>query len=78
LFAPVAQAQADTRTAAEINFHGNEPVPAFLDECLARGVKIAFGSDAHAMHEVGAFGPHLDLLRRLAATEDVAGLLLYP
>jgi histidinol phosphatase-like PHP family hydrolase len=78
LFPTVAQALADTRTAAEINFHGNEPVPAFLAACLERGVKIAFGSDAHAMHEVGAFGPHLALLRRLAGTDDVADLLLYP
>ena len=77
LFVPVAQALADTGTATEINFHGNDPEAGFLGACLERGVKVAFGSDAHALREVGAFGPHLDLLRRVAGTEDVGGLLAY-
>jgi histidinol phosphatase-like PHP family hydrolase len=78
LYGPVAQALAQTRTATEINFHGNDPAPEFLAECLSRGVKVALGSDAHWLFEVGALNPHLDLLRRVAETDDVGRFLLYP
>jgi len=78
LFGPVAQGLAQTRTAVEINLHGNEPDPDFLAECLARGVKVALGSDAHWLFEVGALNPHLDLLRRVAGTDDVGRFLVYP
>lgn len=78
LFGVVAQALAQTHTAVEINFHGNGPDADFLAECLSRGVKVAFGSDAHWVFEVGALHPHLALLRQVAGTDDVAGLLRYP
>jgi histidinol phosphatase-like PHP family hydrolase len=78
LFVPVAQALAETGTAAEINLHGNEPDPEFLAECLSRGVKVALASDAHCLFEVGGLGPHLDLLRQVAGTDDIGPFLWYP
>ena len=78
LFGDVAQALAQTRTAVEINLHGNTPDLEFLAACLARGVKVALGSDAHWLSEVGALHPHLDLLRRAAGKNDVAPFLMYP
>ena len=77
LFGPVIDALRATGTAAEINLHGNAPDLAFFALCAARGVKMALGSDAHCLHEVGTIGPHLDLLRQAAGTDDVAGLLLF-
>jgi len=77
LFAPVADVLRATGTAAEINLHGNAPDLDFFALCVARGVKIALGSDAHCLHEVGTIGPHLDILRQAAGTDDVAPLLLF-
>ncbi len=76
LHAELADLLAETNTAAEVNFHINAPDPAFFAECVRRGVKIAFGSDAHLSWESGLFQPHLDLLRAAAGREDVADLLL--
>jgi putative hydrolase len=73
---PVAELLARSGAAAEINFHNNEPDPEFIAICIERGVKIAFGSDAHALHEVGAFYPHLSVLREAAGRQDIADLLL--
>ena len=41
LYGDLADILAATDTAAEINFHTNAPDPAFIAECIARGVKIA-------------------------------------
>lgn len=60
--------------AAEINFHSNTTDPAFLEACLKRGVKIAFGSDTHRIHQVGNLSGHLDLLQKVAGTSDPAQL----
>jgi histidinol phosphatase-like PHP family hydrolase len=62
LYAPVAELLAEGGVAAEVNFHTHRPDPAFFEQCLERGVKLAMGSDAHAMWEVGHLHPHLDLL----------------
>ena len=85
LYGELADVLAETGTAAEINFHTNAPDPAFFTECVARGVKIALASDAHAMYEPGGFTAHLALLRaalRLCpgqdGKDDVANLLFYP
>lgn len=77
LHRPLAQMLAQSNTAAEINFHGNQPEDDFFTCCLEQGVKIAFGSDAHEFHEVGNLGANLAMLRRLAGTQDVAHLLYY-
>jgi histidinol phosphatase-like PHP family hydrolase len=50
-------------TAAEVNFHTNDPTPDFIRLCIDHGVPLAFGSDAHNLYEVGEFFPHLALLR---------------
>ncbi len=85
LYGELTDALAESGTASEINFHTNAPDPAFFAECIARGVKIALASDAHAMYEPGGFTAHLTLLRaalRLCpgqdGKDDVANLLFYP
>lgn len=77
LFIPLADLLAATGVAAEINFHINEPQAAFFARCIERGVKIAVGSDAHAIEEAGDFHAHLRLLQDIAGTSDVQGLLLF-
>jgi len=44
--------------------------PAFFAKCVQRGAKIALGSDAHELFEVGSFGPHLDVLKQAAGSDD--------
>ena len=75
LYPLVAGMLAANGVAAEINFHTNVPDPAFVAECIRRGVKLALGSDAHALSEVGDFHPHLAVLRQAAGSRDVAHLL---
>ena len=69
LFLPVAELLAQHGVAAEINFHGDEPVAEFLSICVSRGVKLAIGTDAHSLVEVAELKPHLDLLHSLGAWE---------
>ncbi|MGD8237895.1 MAG: metallophosphoesterase [Armatimonadota bacterium] len=71
LYEPIAELLSATGVAAEINYHTNEPAPRFFELCLERGVRIVLGSDAHALHEVGEFGPHLELVRQLGEPQDV-------
>lgn len=78
LYSPLAEALASAGVAAEINYHILSPQPAFFAECLARGVKIALGSDAHLTHEMSALGPHMALLQELAGRPDVSDLLYMP
>ena len=79
LYADLADMLAGTNTAAEINFHaGCRPDVRFFTACIDRGVRIALGSDAHALHEVGNLGGHLHLLRRAASRDDVEDLLWAP
>lgn len=54
--------------AAEINFHNQETQPEFVRACIESGVKMAFGSDAHNLCEIGEFYPHLELMRRCGLT----------
>ena len=61
--------------AAEINFHGNEPYPEFLELCIREGVKISLGSDSHNLYEVGFFHPHLALLRDLGVYDRLDSVL---
>lgn len=77
LHATVADMLAQSGVAAEINFHaGNRPDPRFFEACLARGVKIALGTDSHDLVEVGELEPHLGVLRRAGVrVEDLAGVL---
>jgi histidinol phosphatase-like PHP family hydrolase/Icc-related predicted phosphoesterase len=74
----VADMLAETDTVCEINFHTNGPSRMFLDACLERGVRFTFGSDAHAMWELGNFGAYLELLAEAAGTNDLTALLWRP
>ena len=76
LYRPLAAALAATGTAAEINFHSNKPAPEFFAECVARGVKIATGTDAHWLYEAGGLAAHLAMLRQIAGTDRLGDLLM--
>lgn len=70
LYDEVVDLLAAHRCAAEINMHGYQPQPEFYARCMARGVKISFGSDSHALWEVGGFNGYLALLRKAGAPEN--------
>ena len=76
LYGPLAELLRATGTAAEINFHSNTPDPAFFATCVEHGVRIALGTDAHQLREAGALSAQAALLREVAKTEDIAGLLM--
>jgi histidinol phosphatase-like PHP family hydrolase/predicted phosphodiesterase len=63
-FAPLVAMLKEHDCAAEINFHTNEPPLEFFRLCIANGVKITLGSDAHNLYEIGDFALHLDFLRQ--------------
>jgi len=63
LFAPLAALLKEAGVAAEINFHTNSPSPEFVRLCADSGVKLALGSDAHNLYEIGEFAPHLGVLK---------------
>ncbi len=75
LYRPVAEALAAHGVAAEINYHTNEPDPAFFALCLELGVKIALGSDSHGLWEVGDLKPHLRLLEQVVPRERMGDVL---
>lgn len=76
LVEPTVQLLKRHGTAAEVNFHTNEPDPVFVRRCIEAGVPLAFGSDAHNLYEVGEFYPHLELLRRAGYDGDPRAVLL--
>ena len=78
MFEPLADMLAEFSVAAEINLHHNDPNEAFFTLCAKRGVKLALGSDAHTLSAVGDFWPHLEMLRRIAGSNDVQPLLWRP
>ena len=75
LYKPMVRLLADTKVAAELNFHTNQPDVRFFELCLEEGVKIALASDAHSFAEVGEFAPHLELLRQAGAPENLEKVL---
>lgn len=75
LYVPVARLLKEHGVAAEINFHTNDPDPEFIRICIELGVKIAFGSDAHNMYEVGEFMPHLQLLQQAGFDGDLRDIM---
>ncbi len=79
IFPQLAQLLRANNVAAELNFHTNHPDPEFFRVCLDRGVKIALGSDAHNLYEIGEFYPHLRFLRDDCGYDgDLADVLLAP
>jgi histidinol phosphatase-like PHP family hydrolase len=79
LYREVATRLAAVKVAAEINFHTNQPEPAFIRACLDAGTMLTLGSDAHSIEEVGDFHAHLELLREAGlAWNDLARHLYAP
>ncbi|MCX6993193.1 MAG: metallophosphoesterase [Kiritimatiellaeota bacterium] len=78
LYDPVVKLLRETGVAVEINFHTQTPDPEFYRRCLAAGVKLAFGSDAHNLYEIGEFAPHLALLSSCGFNGDLDEILLNP
>ncbi|MDD3116371.1 MAG: metallophosphoesterase [Victivallaceae bacterium] len=76
LFMPVVSLLKKYKTAVEINFHTNEPPPAFFKMCIDHGIKLTFGSDSHNLYEVGEFYPHLKLLEQIAPGIEPANLIM--
>ncbi|MDD5697461.1 MAG: metallophosphoesterase [Victivallaceae bacterium] len=77
LFAPTVEILKRYGTAAEINYHTNEPPPEFFRMCVENGVKLSLGSDAHNLYEVGEFYPHLKFLREIAPNSELCDLLIH-
>lgn len=63
-------------TAAEINFHSNEPQPEFFAMCLDAGIPISFGGDAHGLYEIGLFHPQLELLKSVGFNGELKEIML--
>jgi histidinol phosphatase-like PHP family hydrolase len=75
----VAGMLASAGVAAEINYHINQPNLQFLEECLARGVKLSLATDSHDSAEVGELAPHLKTLRAVGVRdEDVPRVMFQP
>ncbi len=78
-YGDLAAAVAKQEMAVEVSTAGLRkpvgeiyPTEGFLRACVARGVPVTLGSDAHAPEEVGyRFGEAVDLLRRVGYTETV-------
>jgi len=68
LYEPVAALLAEHSVAAELNFHYNEPDAEFFLRCAEQGVRIALGSDAHYVKEVGHLLSHLRLLQGIGVS----------
>jgi histidinol phosphatase-like PHP family hydrolase/calcineurin-like phosphoesterase family protein len=67
-----------TNTAAEINFHTNEPQVEFVKMCLNDGIKLALGSDSHSLYEIGDFALHLDLIKQSGFDGNLKDVLCTP
>lgn len=79
LHKPVADMLAAAGVAAEINYHISRPNLHFLEECLARGVKLSLATDSHDSVEVGELGPHLKTLRAVGVRDqDLPRVLFQP
>jgi len=78
LFRPVIELLRAVGVAAEINFHSQEPSADFVTMCLENGVKLALGSDAHNLYEIGELWPHLRLLEACGFNGDLDDILVKP
>ena len=79
LYGPLADLLAQHGVAAEVNFHVNVPDPKFIQECVARGVRIALGCDSHDLVETAELAPHLAVLEAAGIERgDLARVLYRP
>jgi histidinol phosphatase-like PHP family hydrolase/Icc-related predicted phosphoesterase len=76
LYEPMAKLLKSTNTAAEINFHTNDPDPEFLLSCIKHGVKLSFGSDSHNLYEVGELQPQLNIIAELGYLDKLDEIML--
>lgn len=77
LYGTIARLLSQSSVAAELNFHGNDPDPRFIEECLSQGVKITLASDSHDLAEVGELSPHVRLLRQVGVRDEELSNVLY-
>ena len=75
-FEPLVKMLKASNTAAEINFHTNEPPLEFFKLAIAAGVKLTLGSDTHNLYEIGDFALHLDFLKRCGVDTNCEDVLL--
>ncbi len=79
LFECVAERLAASGKAVELNFHTNDPEPAFFRACLDRGVRIACGTDSHNLLEPADLDRHLRFMRGLGVADaDLPAILFTP
>jgi histidinol phosphatase-like PHP family hydrolase len=78
LFGRIVELLKENNVAAEVNFHNNQPPADLYRKCLEAGVKLSFGSDAHALYEVGEFAPHLKFLKEIGYDGDLTDILVRP
>ena len=75
-FEPLVKMLKASGTAAEINFHTNEPPVEFFQLAINAGVKLTLGSDTHNLYEIGDFGLHLDFLKKCGVESNYEEVLL--
>ena len=75
-FEPLVKMLKESGTAAEINFHTNEPPVEFFRMAIGAGVKLTLGSDTHNLYEIGDFGLHLDFLKKCGVDANYGDVLL--
>lgn len=77
-YGPVAEMLAAEGVAAEVNFHTNQPDPAFFRICLERGVRLSIGSDAHNLTQIGDLREHVLFLEKLGVAGRIEEILWKP
>ncbi len=75
-FEPLVKMLKESGTAAEINFHTNEPPVEFFKMAIDAGVRLTLGSDTHNLYEIGDFALHLDLLKQCGVDANYEDVLL--
>lgn len=78
LYDEIAELLRDTKTAAEINLHTNDPDPEFLISCINHGVKLSFGSDSHNLYEVGELHQHLEIMKIIGYLDRLDEVMFNP
>jgi putative hydrolase len=66
----LVSAAADLNVALEINCGMRLPDEEFIEICLRKGVKVAFGSSAHTPSRVGELDYGMWIVRRLGISRD--------
>ncbi|MEI7900969.1 MAG: PHP domain-containing protein, partial [bacterium] len=77
LYPLVAGLLADSGVAMEVNFHTDQPDPAFIQLCAEKDVKIALASDTHDLAEAGEFWPHMNVLKQAGITPKMYAHTLF-